>query len=196
MQGLTYQNSINQIKECWKGYDVIYSTWKGDEWMYSPDDMVIFSDIPKNPGVKNLLLQKESTIAGLKLAKELGYERALKWRSDMWTNNSDELIKLFHVDSYNTLCWVNHDGGYTTDYFMEDTIDNLLQVWDVNSDECFPERVLTKRIESLGWMNRINYIISDLTPEVDVYWNKPGRAYWMSKLKEQADLYKKEIYGR
>jgi hypothetical protein len=190
VQGPTYDNSINQIKECWKGFDVIWSTWKGYEAHYTENEKVIFSHLPHNNGVNNLNYQKESTLAGLKLAKELGYERALKWRSDMWTNNAKGLIELFIEGHYNTLCWVESEGGYFADFYMEDTVDNLLQLWDIEPNGSFPERVLTDRIKSLEWMDRINLIVSELTPDVDVYWNTRHGAYWMNVLKEKEQLYK------
>lgn len=190
VQGPTYPNSINHIKHCFMNDDVIFSTWRGYESWYAENELAIFSHLPHDSGVKNLNYQKESTLEGLRLAKKLGYKRALKWRSDMWTNNSEGLMKLFNENSYNTLCWTDSEGGYITDYFGEDTIDNLLQLWDLTPQGSFPERVLTEKIQSLGWMNRINYIVSGLTPEVDVYWNSRYGPYWMNILNEHGHLYK------
>jgi hypothetical protein len=180
VQGPAYSNSISQIRECWKGYDVIYSTWKGGEALYEENEIVIHSDLPHDSGIKNLNYQKVSTLAGLQLAKELGYERALKWRSDMWTNNADGLISKF-TDGYNTLSWIDSEGGYLTDFWMEDSVDNLMKIWDIEPYGAFPEKVITKRIEELGWMDRVNLLISDLTPELDIFWHtRHGNGpYWM-----------------
>lgn len=188
VQGPGYSNSIAQIRESWKGWDVIYSTWEGYEDLYTKDEIVIFTPLPKECGVKNLNYQKVSTLAGLNLAKELGYERALKWRSDMWTNNADGLMDLF-TDGYNTLCWVDSEGGYLTDFFMEDSVDNLIKVWDINPYGSFPERIITNRIEELGWMDRVNLIVSELTPELDIYWNTRYGAYWMNVVNKE-EIYK------
>jgi hypothetical protein len=188
VQGPAYSNSIAQIRECWKNYDVIYSTWEGGEGLYASDEKVIYSKLPHNSGVKNLNYQKVSTLAGLELAKELGYERALKWRSDMWTNNADGLINTFE-DAYNTLCWVDSEGGYLTDFFMEDSIDNLLKVWDIGTSGSFPERIITTRIEELGWINRVNLIADKLTPELDIYWNTRYGPYWMNVMNNET-MYK------
>ena len=191
VQGPSYNHSIAQIKECWKEYDVIYSTWEGSESLYTSDEKVIYSKLPQYQGVRNLNYQKVSTIAGLNLAKELGYERALKWRSDMWSNNPNELLSKF-TDGYNTLCWVDSEGGYLTDFWMEDTIDNLLQLWDIHPEGAFPERVLTNRIKELGWMDRVNLLIDNLNPNLDIFWNSRHGSYWMHVNKEQT-IYKNNV---
>ena len=191
VQGPAYSNSIAQIRECWKAYDVIYSTWEGGEHLYSNDEKVIYSKLPHDSGTKNINYQKVSTLAGLELAKELGYDRALKWRSDMWTNNADGLLDSF-TDGYNTLSWVDSNGGYLTDFFMEDSVDNLMKVWDIHPHGSFPERIITDRIYELGWIDRVNLVISNLTPELDVYWNTRYGAYWMHVTNKE-EIYKNNI---
>jgi hypothetical protein len=170
---------------------VIYSTWEGGEVLYASDEKVIYSKLPHNSGVKNLNYQKTSTLAGLELAKELGYERALKWRSDMWTNNADGLINKF-TDGYNTFSWIDSNGGYLTDFWMEDSVDNLIKLWDINPDGEFPEKVLTNRIEELGWIGRVNLVINHLTPELDIFWNTRYGPYWMHANNEY-EMYKNNI---
>lgn len=191
VQGPTYDNSINQIRECWRGYDVIYSTWKGYEHHYTSDDKVVFSDLPHNAGVKNLNYQKESTLSGLRLAKELGYDRALKWRSDMWCNNPSSFLELMSGD-INTLCWVDSNGGYLTDFFMEGDISTLIEIWDLNPSGAFPERVITDRIISLGLLDKVHLIVEGVTPDNDVYWNTRYGAYWMHTLNNET-IYKNNI---
>ena len=191
VQGPTYDHSINKIRECFYNDDVIWSTWHGDEEFYGDSDKVIFSETPNEAGVKNLNYQKCSTLAGLKLAKELGYERALKWRSDMWTNNAAGLMDSF-TDGYNTLCWIDSEGGYLSDFFMEDSVDNLIKLWDIGTEGSFPEKIITDRVVELGWIERTNLIISSLTPEVDVYWHSRYGAYWMNRLNNE-NMYKNNI---
>lgn len=189
VQGPTYPDSINHIRHSFMWDDVIYSTWRGYESWYAENDLAVFSQMPTDSGVKNLNYQKESTIEGLRLAKKLGYDRALKWRSDMWTNNSVELMKLFKEDSYNTLSWVDSDGGYLTDFFMEDSVDNLLKLWDLSPHGSFPEKIITNRIDELGWMDRVNLVVSELTTEVDIYWNTRYGPYWMNVVNKE-EIYK------
>jgi predicted Rdx family selenoprotein len=191
VQGPAYSNSISQIRQCWKGWDIIYSTWKGYEGLHTEDEIVIYSALPHSNGVKNLNYQKVSTLAGLNMAKELGYERALKWRSDMWTNNAEELLSKF-TDGYNTLFWHEHAGGYLSDYWMEDTIDNLINIWDIEPNGAFPEKVLTDRIQQLGLMNRVNLLISELNNDMDIFWNTSYGPYWMNILNNET-IYKNNI---
>ena len=188
VQGPAYSNSISQIRECWKGYDVIYSTWEGYEGLYTDDEIAIYSPLPNTKGIYNMNYQKVSTLAGLELAKALGYERALKWRSDMWTNNPSGLFDKF-TDGYNTLFWVEHAGGYLSDYFMEDTIDNLLTLWDVVPEGAHPERVLTDRIIELGWIDRVNLLVGELDEDVDIFWNTRYGPYWQHNLNKET-IYK------
>jgi hypothetical protein len=191
VQGPAYSNSIAQIRECWKGYDIIYSTWKGYEGLHAEDEITIYSDIPHSNGIKNLNYQKVSTLAGLNMAKELGYDRALKWRSDMWTNNAEGLLSKF-TDGYNTLFWHEQNDGYLSDYWMEDTIDNLIKIWDIEPNGAFPERVITNRIEQLGLMNRVNLLISELNKDIDIFWNTSYGPYWMNVLNNET-IYKNNI---
>lgn len=188
VQGPTYDNSINQIRDCWKGWPVIYSTWKGYEGYYTSDDTTVFSELPSTKGTYNMNYQKVSTIAGLELAKELGYKRALKMRSDMWVKNPTQFFNIL-TDGYNTLFWHEHRGGYLSDYFMEDTIHNLLTLWDVQPEGSHPERVLTDRIKELGWIDRVNLVLSELNEDVDVYWNTRYGAYWQHNLNNE-EIYK------
>jgi hypothetical protein len=188
VQGPGYSNSIAQIRECWKGYDVIYSTWEGSEGLYTADEIVIYKPLPKDKGTYNMNYQKVSTLAGLELAKSMGYDRALKIRSDMWTNNPSGLFDKF-TDGYNTLFWVEHRGGYLSDYFMEDTVDNLLTLWDVVPEGTHPERVLTDRIMELGWKDRINLLVGELNEDVDIFWNTRFGPYWQHNLNKET-IYK------
>lgn len=188
VQGTTYGDSINQIKACWNGWDVVYSTWKGYEGYYTESDNVIFSDLPTIKGTYNMNYQKWSTIAGLLWAEERGYDRAIKMRSDMWVKNPKAFFDKF-TDGYNTLFWVEHRGGYFSDYLMEDSVDNMLTLWDVVPEGAHPERVLTDRINELGWMNRANLLVGELNEDVDIFWNTRYGPYWMSKLNEET-IYK------
>jgi hypothetical protein len=188
VQGPTYEHSFPQIKKCWEGYDVIYSTWKGYEKHYQ-NESVIFSDLPSEKGVHNINYQKHSTVNGILRAKEMGYDRVLKIRSDMWVKNP----KLFFekmTKGYNTQMWVEYNGGYLTDYWMEDSIDNLLMVWDIGIKGPFPERILTDKIKDLGFLNRINFLLSYFDgTELDMFWNRKNGGYWQSTLRGQ-DQYK------
>jgi hypothetical protein len=184
VQGPVEQNSIEQIRQCWKGYDVIYSTWKAFEGTFTNDEIAIYSQLPPTTGTYNMNYQKTSTLAGLELAKKMGYDRALKMRSDMWVKNPEAFFERF-TDGYNTLFWVDHRGGYLSDYWMEDTVDNLLTLWDVVPEGTHPERVLTDRIIELGWMDRVNLLLGDLNEDVDTFWNTRYGPYWQHNLNKE-----------
>lgn len=189
VQGPVYDNSLTQIRECWKGYDVIYSTWEGSEGTYKEDEIAIYSPLPPTKGTYNMNYQKMSTIAGLELAKSMGYDRALKMRSDMWVKNPQGFFDKL-TDGYNTLFWVDDRGGYLSDYWMEDTINNLLTLWDVVPEGAHPERVLTDRIIELGWIDRVNLIVDELTADgVDIFWNTRYGPYWQHNLNNES-IYK------
>jgi hypothetical protein len=195
VQGPTYSNSISQIRECWKGYDIIYSTWAGTEGLYeglyTKDEIVIYSPLPSTPGTYNMNYQKMSTIAGLQLAKSMGYDRALKMRSDMWVKNPQGFFDKL-TDGYNTLFWYQR-GGYLSDYWMEDTIDNLLTLWDVVPEGHHPpERILTDRLIELGWLDKVNLLVGELNEDVDIFWNTRHGAYWMHRLNDEIE-YKNNI---
>lgn len=188
VQGPTYGNSINQIKDCWNGYPVVYSTWKGYESWYGDGDIAVFSQLPTTTGTYNMNYQKCSTIAGLMWAKENGYERALKMRSDMWVNNPSAFFSVMS-EGYNTLMWIDDRGGYLSDYWMEDSVDNLLTLWDLVPEGAHPERVLTDRITELGWEDRVNLVLKDLDESNDIFWNTRYGPYWQHNLKKES-IYK------
>jgi hypothetical protein len=75
---------------------------------------------------------------------------------------------------------------------MEDSVDNLMKVWDIHPHGSFPERIITDRIYELGWIDRVNLVISNLTPELDVYWNTRYGAYWMHVTNKE-EIYKNNI---
>jgi hypothetical protein len=188
VQGPVEQNSIEQIRQCWKGYDVIYSTWIAFEGTFTNDEIAIYSQLPSTTGTYNMNYQKTSTLAGLELAKKMGYDRALKMRSDMWVKNPKAFFDKF-TDGYNTLFWHEHAGGYLSDYWMEDSVDNLLTLWDVVPEGTHPERVLTDRIMELGWKDRINLLVGELNEDVDIFWNTKYGPYWQHNLNKET-IYK------
>jgi sialic acid synthase SpsE len=102
VQGKTNLEALPKIRKCFEGYQIIYSCWVDDDVSgYLPTDIVVWNEKPEDFGPGNFYLQRKSTIEGMKKGLELGWERALKWRSDMWCTNSDELMKLFDNESLN-----------------------------------------------------------------------------------------------
>ena len=126
-----------QLREALKDFNVIFSTWVGEEKKYSDSDLVVYSQLPLYAGPANLNLQKITTIAGLNRAKELGYKRALKLRSDIIPTNISEFVKYLDNNSMNFLCWHCHEvypncPGYLIDYLMSGSIDDLIVYFTVH----------------------------------------------------------------
>lgn len=158
---------ISLIENCWKGYNIIWSTWNNES--ISTDKKVIYNEIPKDSGVQNLMYQKVCIYNGLLEAKELGYERAIKWRTDQYLTNTKDFISILDPYSTNVLFWHNYQGGYYVDYFMEGNITDLLLIWNLDSyDYPYSEYATTKQI--LKNKIKINCIGKYITEKNDIIW--------------------------
>jgi hypothetical protein len=163
-------NVIEQ-KKCWDGFDIIWSTWVNEETKYDNDDVVLFNVLPIERGVQNIAFQRDSTLNGIKKAKELGYKRVLKWRSDLLPSNAKELVKTFKKDCLNFLTWHN-EGKYFVDYFVEGNIEDVYKIWDIQTVHGpFSEKITTDNIFSLGF-NKFNFIGGDLSQNNEIFWAK------------------------
>lgn len=162
-------------------YGVIHSTWKGSEHCYKDTDIVIFNDPPSEAGISNWGYQKKSTLMGLYLAKEAGFSRALKWRSDFRVKNAPAFLEMFEEDKINFYAWHDHDGGYLIDYFFEGDIDDLINLFEKAEDHRFPERNLTTSFFNLGLDNKVNFIKDKIGDgsKTDAFWIKNG--FWLSQ---------------
>lgn len=179
VQGPTYSQWISKVKESWVGYQIIFSTWdNADRSLYDESDIVIYNPMPSDNGVKNLNLQKVSTINGFLKAKELGWKRALKVRGDFTTDSADGLFGLFDKNKLNLHgYWV---AGYIGDFFMEGDIDDILTLFDVETVEQYPEWHLTKKLYESGLNKKSVCIIKKMSKGVaDIYWEK--LSYWFSE---------------
>ena len=125
VQGQTNAEYVKQIKESFKGNHIIFSTWEGtDTDIYDEWDVVLYNPIPADKGIKNLNLQRVSSLKGFLKGKEMGFKRVLKWRSDFICANGEELLKLFPEDKISFYAW--HRDNYITDFFMEGDIDDII----------------------------------------------------------------------
>jgi hypothetical protein len=164
---------VPEIKKAWDGYDLIWSTWKGDENYYDENDVVIFNDMPDNKGTKNIALQQKTTLAGVLKAKEMGYERVLKWRSDMIPTNANSLFELFDNDSNNFLFYHNVREGYYIDYFMEGNVDDIYNMWQFDElNPLYAEKALTDNIIKMNLVGNIRFFGKKITNKNDIYWLK------------------------
>lgn len=163
--------NVDQLKKAWAGFNLVWSTWKGEESKYKEGDVVLFNNIPIEHGVQNIALQRDSTLSGIKKCKTMGYKRVLKWRSDLLPSNAKELVKTFKEGYLNFLTWHNL-GKYFVDYFLEGDIKDVYKIWNIPTlyGE-YSEKITTENIFSLGFKN-FNFIGNELSQENDIYWIK------------------------
>lgn len=172
-------NYVSHFKRIF-GKNLIFSTWIGEENKYTNGDVVIFNQTPLDCGPANFNLQKVSTINGLLKAKDLGYDYALKIRSDLIPTNSLNFLKLLENDNLNFLCWYLHEvypkcSGYLIDYLMSGRISTLLKIWEVNIFCRVPEIMITHQyISNLSNID-INFFLPFLNGDNDLYWIKNNK---------------------
>jgi hypothetical protein len=169
VQGPTYPQWIQKVKESWVGYQIIFSTWDNvDKKLYDESDIVIYNPIPSQPGTKNLNLQKISTINGFLKAKELGWSRALKVRGDFTTTSADGFFSLFDRTKLNLHGYWN---GYINDFYMEGEIDDIITLFEVDVNGNFPEWKLTKKLYESELNKKSVCIVNKLEwGQADIKW--------------------------
>lgn len=177
-----YSDNLNHDFE-----NIIYSTWE-DQTKFDIFKNVIKSKYPNDYGSMNVNLQKQSTITGLKAAKDLGFKYALKIRSDIKIQNFEKIFKNKRDENIHFLCWHGHQvypncKGYFIDYIQFGSIDNLLKLWEnVNINyTVVPEIMLVD-----------SFLKNDLTAKYFLPDINDGDLYW---LKRTVDLnsYKLEL---
>jgi len=167
-------DNVEELKKKWVGYNLIWSTWKGNEEKYNDNDIVIFDDVPNEKGIGNLKLQQLTTNNGVKKAKELGYKRVFKWRSDMIPTNPKKLLTLL-TDGVNILFFHNQlpdrIGSYV-DYVMESDVDTMANIWDFEESYAeHAEAIITLNIKRKNITN-INLFGGCLNDDNDIVWLK------------------------
>jgi hypothetical protein len=170
-------NHVDRIKLSFSGVPIIFSTWVGSEGHYKSDDIVVYNEHPSESGVGNTNYQKVTTLNGLRKAKELGYTRALKIRSDMIPTNLTEFINLLDTERLTLFSWHFVPGtnvkAYVVDYLMAGCIDDLIKMWSFDLKYTnIPETMLTSSIIKNFENREINYLVNRLTDENSIYWIK------------------------
>lgn len=194
-------SNVNEQKQAWKGYDVIFSTWKGSEQNYVDTDNVIYNDIPADRGPSNFWMQQHTTIVGLKKAQELGYTYCLKLRSDLVPTHTENFVNCLDKEKLNFLCWHNHEvypncPGYLVDYLMSGPTEQLIKLWETDEVFCtVPEVVMT-----WNYITKCNnypkkYFLNDLNENNDLNWIKKGIRLLSYKNEPSYDVYKKFYFS-
>jgi hypothetical protein len=178
VQGNINPEWIPLVKQGFKDYHTIYSTWEGtDRNLFDEWDMVMYNAMPEF-GVKNLNLQRVSSLNGFLKAKEMGFKRVLKWRSDFYCPHPKEFLETFDKDCINFYSW--HNDGYVTDFFMEGDIDEMIELFSFDNwnEVPYPERAFTNRLFALGLDKKAAFNCKKIFEPNDVKWFKHN--YWLS----------------
>jgi hypothetical protein len=147
----------------------------GEEEKYMEDDVLVMNIPPKNKinHSHTLDLQRISTMNGLVRAKELGYDRVLKWRSDMIPTNPKMFLDICREDSFNINSFHNHQSGYITDFFMEGEVDDMIRLFSFPPLKYgYPEEALTEQFFANRLNEKVHYLVEDITEKNDVLWLK------------------------
>ena len=174
IQGPTHP-SKNTIGKIWKGNLIIWSCWQGEEREYMGGGEVVFNTPPKTKvnHSHSLDLQRISTMNGLIRAKELGFGRVLKWRSDMIPTNPQRFLECCREDSFNIHSFHKHQMGYITDFFMEGEVDDMIRLFSFPPVKYgYPEEALTAQFFANGLDKKVHYLVEDINEENDVMWLK------------------------
>src|SRR5690606_17850809 len=107
-------------------------------------------------------------MAGFKKAKEMGYERVMKWRHDMISKNLSSIEKELGRDALNVAYTHYSYDVYYSDFIMEGPLNHMMTVWGFEKydEEYTTERILLKRIKSLKIP--IHFFGRAITPQDDV----------------------------
>lgn len=166
---------VNEIKQSVGDIvPLVFSTWVGEEHNYSSDDIVVFNTPPSFAGIGNLCYQHTSTINGLIKARDLGFSRAIKIRSDMIITNPRSFLNLF-IKNLNFFYWHNRHGGYIVDYVMGGNINSMISLWDLelNKDWLHAEQALTHSFIKKFLYSGNYYFFGDvLDSNNDIIWMK------------------------
>jgi hypothetical protein len=169
---------IPLVKSGWQGYPTVYSVWRGEP--HNPfdyrDNVIWNYDVPS--GVRNLNKQRVSSINGFRQAKDMGFKRVLKWRTDFYCPNPKEFLETFDEDGINFYAY--HRDGYITDFFMEGDIDEMIELFtfDGLAPYRYPEEAFTRRLYESGLDTKARFNCRKIFEHNDIKWLKPN--YWLS----------------
>jgi len=182
-------SNVSDVREAWKHYtnQLVYCTWNGNENLYTQTDNVLFIDMPLNRGIGNLNLQKITTNCGIKYAKDNGYKRVLKIRSDMIPTNPEVFLKHFSEETFEVFALAPDQGGYYTDYFMCGKIDVMESIWNVDIEKQWlhAEQALMNNIKNVC-KDDVSLYIEKMNEYNEVYWFKYSkflRESWLKSVK-------------
>jgi len=173
-------SNIARQRQCWNGYNYIFSTWTNDAKRNEYyDDNVIFSITPVHAGYKNINLQKISTLNGLHTAKNLGFTHCMKIRSDLYPTNTEKFMEILNHDKLNFIsrhCYKVIDGldGYLIDYMQYGPIDMMIRLWEIDNVNfsTVPEICLSNNYNQYFKENDSYFLLDHLNTNNDLWWDR------------------------
>lgn len=193
-------DNIKRHRDCWKNHNLIFSTWINDikRDKYTKEDTVIFSKLPRVFGHHNINLQKISTLNGLYIAKNLGFNKCIKLRSDLYATNPDKLIDIINFDKLNFIgkhCYKKIDNFdcYMIDYMQCGPIDMMIKLWeidDINFSKV-PEISLLNNFNKYFTNKDLHFLLKYINKNNDLWWNRPRMQKYISTLNKDI-TYKSE----
>lgn len=167
-------------------FSYLYSTWKEDKEKVSNIKDVIFNEKPASSGIGNLFYQQTTTLNGLIKAKNLGFKKCVKLRSDFILNNPIELIKIFNR-KLNLFFWHDYNGGYFADYIMAGKVDILIELWKrTEGSYSFAEQMINENFSNMLLPQEdIKFFLYEINESNDIFWSKYNKylsSYKIDKL--------------
>ena len=212
IQGPTHD--YERMSKAWEGFDIIYSTWEGEEGKgYKDSDCVIYNKMPKEKGSGNVNLQIETSLSGLQKAKDKGYDFCLKWRSDYVPKNANKFFDTLDEEKLNFIAWSEHRGfisyirskhGYLVDYFFAGKTEWLINIFEQTKTihqqipSAFPEYKITLATYILKDKEgiKINYLLPKIRKHNECFFIREGADYNSSTLNWKKEEYWNNITTR
>lgn len=173
-------HNVERHMKVWEDFYPIISTWPITEYIAN---IPLFQSVrPKDTGVGNINLQKITTMGGLSVAHEFGFEYCIKIRSDLFPTNAKALVESLDPEKLNFIAKhrdkIDGYDGYLVDYFQFGKTSDLIKLWDIKNvySNSTAETVLMNNfhknfkpedasffLDSLGWYNDLWWDRSDIS---------------------------------
>ena len=148
--------TVKYYKRCYPGATVIVSTWTGSDTAAKAaaealGAVWIESKPPKVPGAGNVNMQLDSSLAGMKKAKELGCQYAMKTRTDQRIYANDVLQYFRNLQEMfpsgdpelmpQRLVYISRGSAfryfpfYLGDFVVFGTMDEMIKLYSVKRDD-------------------------------------------------------------
>jgi hypothetical protein len=183
-----------EIKKCYYGLPVIFSTLKDSETDSLLDSgfNIIKNEIPMDSGKKNFNYQIINTLNGIKKAKDLGFNYVLKIRSDITIPEISKLLNLMGKPKNEIYFSAYHswDGGYLCEHMIYGNVNLMEKLWNIpfSTSDLAPEIQLTNHFLNVLPNTKVKYIFPLLYKNnILAFWEK--RKFYLNEY-EKDKLFK------